>query len=144
MVPLLLEGPSGIILILSLPLKSASYLVSSTLFISKLCLCPLPGSETLLGGLCSPVLDPTQLSPSPGGTCGTSRSRNCHPVGCRRDWLCFTASNFLLMQGQQPIFALQAPSCSCMHFRQPAHRRDVTAGPVLSLFYLISPLWNLN
>lgn len=59
-----------------------------------------------------------------------------------------TASNFLFMQGQEPMFALQAASCSCMHFGQlfppPANKRDVTAGPVLALFYLISTDGNLS
>lgn len=61
---------------MSLPLDSAL-----ALFISKLCLCPSPGSETPLGGLSIPVLYPAQFSPSPGGTMGvfgtpgTSRCR---------------------------------------------------------------------
>lgn len=55
---------------MSLPLASASSLICLTLFISKLCLCPSPGSEKPLGGLSSPVLDSTQLSPCTGGTIG--------------------------------------------------------------------------
>lgn len=118
------------------------------LFIPKLCLWPLPGSQTLLGRLSSPVLCPTRLSPSTGGTFGALGAPGTPRSGMFVTLWAAGGAGFVL----QPFHCLKFPfhavaganicsagsSCSCMHFRQlfpsPANTRDVTAGPVLSLF----------
>lgn len=53
-----------------------------------------------------------------------------------------TPLSLLFMQGQKPIFALQAPSCSCMHFSHlplPANKRKVTAAPFVPFGLPTSP-----
>lgn len=127
MVPLLLEGPSGIIRIL-LSAAGADFLSALGLCLGSFHIQTLPLPLARLRNTPGRTLHPRPVSSTifsfprrdNGGVWNPWHVQVqdvCHLVGCRRDWLCF-ASNLLFMQGQEPIFVLQAASCSCMHSSQ--------------------------